>query len=193
MGHCISYRSFDETTSKEEIFAYCNEEAIENGDYHGGLYCGIKYFNCEPLANKDAAEAYIEERDKDFYGNYAVRYLSYPDSLTSKKLEELNARDREIYNKLCKAEAEKHFKDVKSAFIGCKKCGSKISTEYLRGNYCPVCNNDMRPETKLKQIDALKNKRYAIEEQIKAETKKIQEKNVKRAKIKWLVKFEYHV
>ena len=73
-------------------------------------------------------------------------------------------------------------------YIGCQKCGSKINKEYLRGERCPMCNTDLRSETTLKKIEWYGEKIDEYHSRIEAEKRKQQNK----AKIKWLVKYEYH-
>lgn len=193
MGHEIRYVSFPGDMSKEEIVKECDNIAIRDGEYHTSLNSRIEFFSTSPLLNKEQAEKYIKERDRAFYGAYAVRYYVYPGDVSSKRQEELIKKLQEARAKYYTVSNELHFKDVKSAFIGCKECGSKISSAHLRSNRCPVCNKDMRPETKIKQIEALKAKADALAEQLKAETEKVQAKAKAKAKVYWLVKFEYHI
>ena len=82
-----------------------------------------------------------------------------------------------------------HFAESKSAFIGCQTCGSKISHEYLKGNCCPVCGNDLRPKSTRDTVAKYKANVDKANDLIKAEEKKA---IAKYSKIKWLVKIEYH-
>lgn len=193
MGHEIRYVSFPESKPKEEIARECDSIAIRCGEYHSPLNSPIRFQTVAPLLNENKAKEFIDSIDKDFYGAYAVRYLEYPEKLGSKKFEELENKAFEAARKYTLTAIELHFKNVKSAFIGCKECGSKISSAHLHSNFCPVCQADLRPETKLKQIEALKVKKEKLNEQLKAEHEKLQAKAKANAKIMWLVKFEYHV
>lgn len=193
MGHEIRYVSFPESTSREEIARECNDIAIRCGEYHSPLNSPIRFQSVAPLLNKRKAEDYIRNIDKDFYGAYAVRYLEYPDSVTNKKLEDINKRLFEAKKKYALLSCEFHFKDVKSAFIGCKECGSKLSVAHLLTNKCPLCGHDLRPETKLNQIAALDAKVKKLEAQSKAEFERLQEKAKANAQVMWLVKFEYNI
>lgn len=77
----------------------------------------------------------------------------------------------------------------KSELIGCKCCGSKIARKYLKNNFCPVCHSDLRPETTLNRIAALKAKADKLHDAVLKEETKIAKKN---GNVRWLVKIEYH-
>lgn len=64
-----------------------------------------------------------------------------------------------------------------SAFIGCVKCGSKLSRVHLTSNKCPVCHEDLRSTTELNAIDALKKKAKTLQERIKAEEARLRKKS----------------
>ena len=86
-----------------------------------------------------------------------------------------------------------HFKNHKSATVGCKNCGSKIALKYLRSNICPVCKEDLRPETTQKRIKALKEKADALIDKRDSMECAERKKNLKKAETYWLVKTEFHV
>ena len=82
-----------------------------------------------------------------------------------------------------------HFANAKSEYIGCKNCGSKIARKYLRRNFCPVCDADLRPETTLNRIAALRTKAEKSSDALKAELTK---QALKAKNVRWLVKIEFH-
>ena len=72
--------------------------------------------------------------------------------------------------------------------IGCKKCGSSLSKDFLRGDSCPLCRADLRSKTTLDRISAYQKRLEDIQKKIESEKKKQWEK----ASLKWMVRFEYH-
>ena len=73
MGHCISTREFSGDTEKSLISALCNQEAIEEGDYHHGLDGGIRFAN-KILGSREEAHKWIEDNDSGWYDNLAIRF-----------------------------------------------------------------------------------------------------------------------
>jgi hypothetical protein len=69
--HNIIYQSYSEKTTREKITNDVRYYVSHNGDRYGTD--NIIYYN-EILDNKDAAREFIQDRDKDIYGGYAVRY-----------------------------------------------------------------------------------------------------------------------
>lgn len=194
MGHNINYRTCDEKADKAKIEKSINEfvshETWQEGG--GGLNSPIRWLSviCESY---EEAETYIKNNDRNWYDSLAVRFKECTEFKPSKKLEALLERmnaERQKYNEL---ESNIHYANVQSEFIGCKECGSRLARKYIKSNTCPLCHNDLRPQSTLDRIATLyKNwqkvaKEY--DELQKAETKKAKEKN---CKIKWLIKYEYH-
>lgn len=83
-------------------------------------------------------------------------------------------------------------KDFKSQYLGCKKCGSKLNKDYLKSNKCPLCHEDMRSDTVLKNIARLRNLEKELGKAIREEELRLSEKAGKKCEILWLVKVEYH-
>lgn len=187
--HEIRHLYFDENVSKEKISAECNEVAKQHSDCHGSLYNSIRFFDkvCDTY---DEARAFIESHDRNDYDNIAVKYKE-TDGLTSKKLETLKEQKEKIRKQYFELDSVIYTDTVKSKLVTCKRCGSKISTEHWHRNTCPVCREDFRSETTLNRLKNLKQKHHLLEEKIEQELASISKKN-KNAKIKWLVKIEYH-
>jgi len=191
MGHQIYYDSFSVKTSKEKIFAEVNERAIHEGDYHCGVD-PIEWRN-ECFNSKEEAEVFIDKHDHP-YASIAVRYKYQENFKPSKTLQSMNDKAVQAAKTYFELRDRKHFKDHKSAFIGCKHCGSKLATEYIRSrNSCPVCNQDLRPKTVLDRLASLKTKMEELKKA--ADTKEREErlKNISKAQEFWLVKTEFHV
>lgn len=85
---------------------------------------------------------------------------------------------------------------MKSAYVSCKNCGSKLASSYFGGrlgNNCPICGADLRPESTLTAINNAKANAEKAKKELRVEEKKINNKSKKNAKVVWLVKTEYHV
>lgn len=88
-----------------------------------------------------------------------------------------------------------HYEGVKSQFISCKKCGSKLASKYIGKtirNTCPACYTDLRPASTLSAISNAKQKWEKAKAELKKAELKMQKTKESKAKIKWLVKVEYH-
>jgi hypothetical protein len=183
--HNVCYREFSDSTPQREIVDTVLNIVARSGDRYGTDR--IKFF--DPICdNVSAAHEYIKEFDRDFYGGYAVRYYDFSKVKDPQKVEELEKKIRETLEKK-KAFADAHsVKNQKAAFIGCPKCGSKLNRERMRGNDCPLCYSDLRSESTLNRL-ASYDKRID-EYNHKIDQERLKEK--KKAKIMWLVKFEYH-
>lgn len=193
MGHEILKVTYSEKTSKEVIFNDLNNRAIEDGDYHTGIG-GIRWLDNVVCFDYEEAEEKITALDRGWYDCLAVKYKDYSKIQKSKNLTNLEKRMFELLNKHNNLKSKPHFANVKSAYIGCKNCGSKLNSKYLKhGNKCLVCGADLRPETVLNKIEhALEAWQKARNEFRQAE-KEYQKKLEAKAEIRWLVKVEYHV
>lgn len=146
--HNIEYSSYPENIKRDyvqsELDDYVSHETWQEGGC--GLGRPIRWLDrvCESYED---AELYIKTHDKGWYDQLAVKYKQVKKAKTS-KLAGLEKAVKEQRMKLWKLENEFYFADSKSKFKGCKKCGSSISVEYLNGrNICPVCGEDLRPDT----------------------------------------------
>jgi hypothetical protein len=191
MSHNIKYFEYKENVDRRkvqnELDRYVAYEDREEGC--SGLNTPIRWIESGGiLANYDEALEYIKSHDKGWYDCLAVRYRDFDGKDTpalKRAREKLSAafeKYREFNNKF-------HFADSKSAYIGCRKCGSKISHQYLKGNSCPICGDDLRPQSTKDTIARYKANVDRATDLVKVEEKKAVEKN---GKTMWLVKIEYH-
>lgn len=65
----------------------------------------------------------------------------------------------------------------------------RLHENNLRRNFCPVCDADLRPETTLNRIAALRTKAEKSSDALKAELTK---QALKAKNVRWLVKIEFH-
>lgn len=184
--HNIIRWTYSEKTSIKQI----ENEVVNYVRSHGDRYGTdrIALLSSKPFENIDDANAYINDMDRDFYGGYAVKFYDYSKAKNTAKINELNAKLDETIKKRVEYIETHHVKHFKASFIGCAKCSSKLSKQYLTSDKCPVCHNDLRAESTLERIASFDKRIKEYQEKIKQETQKQKDK----AEIKWLVKFEYH-
>ena len=184
--HNIEYYDYKETVNKKAIQAelddYVEHKTWEEG---GGDTAGIRWNDNVVCESYDAAKKWIEKHDQGWYDCLAVKYLS---PVTNRlDLKEYDDKVKEAYNVYFKRDKAIYPKTRTSEFIGCSKCKSRLATAMLRGNFCPVCGFDLRPESTLKAIETAINKwkkaQEARQEYINKHSKK---------ETRWLVKIEYH-
>lgn len=187
MGHQIHYASFETKTDKNIIENECTRYANRYGD---GLPSALEFLN-KTFDCYDDAEEYLEKHDKE-YRNFAVKYkdnnLFKPSAKLNALRERLGKANKDYYEFANKF----HFADHKSETVGCKHCGSKIALKYLRGNCCPVCRTDMRPDSVKERIESMKKKAEELQKQYDVLWKEENKKQLKNATEKWLVKIEFH-
>ena len=184
MSHVIEY--LDE---KEN----CNRKGIENdiaiaARYNGDGWQGPMHWHDEvkPLKNYNAAQKWIEEHDKGWYDDHAVRYYDYCKVKPTKKMGELQQKIRELREQKVAYENLHSVKKRKSEYIGCPKCGSKLFREYLKSEYCPLCRSDLRSQTTLDTLANYDKRIQKVQIQLEDETEK------QKGEVRWLIKYEYH-
>lgn len=91
----------------------------------------------------------------------------------TKKAKDLQRRIKETQDKAEKYAAENSIHTHTSEFRGCKKCGSKLATKYIKGENCPLCGNDLRSETVTKTLRNYKEKINALTKELQVEMKKV--------------------
>lgn len=91
----------------------------------------------------------------------------------TKKAEDLQRRIKETQEKAEKYVADNSIHTHTSEFRGCKKCGSKLATKYIKGENCPLCGNDLRSETVVKTLRNYKEKITALTKELQVEMKKV--------------------
>lgn len=188
MSHNVNYSVYAENVNKDRVQAEWDAVARVEGRGEGssGLPEKIRWF-VPIMDNIEEAKEYIRIHDSGDYAQLAVRFRMPAER--SKKTAELEERLSITRGKFQALNQKPHFAGVKSEFVGCKNCGSRIATKYLKGNFCPVCHTDMRPETVRKRLNILSEN---IEKAEKAYQEGIRADAKKSKTVKWLVKTEYH-
>jgi hypothetical protein len=183
-----------ENCDRNKVLRYAQDIADRNGDHKGQIHT-IRWIERTICDNEDAAYTFINENDKGWYDNLAVRFYDYSsvNMKKTKKVETLEERVKTLRSRLHTLETTPYAETLTSTeFVGCKHCGSKIATKFLKGNHCPVCGADMRPKTTLDRIASTKARIATTEDEIREEKKSLQMKQRKNAKVEWLVKIEFH-
>lgn len=196
MSHNIHHSVYPENVKKERVQAEWDEYAAREDWQEGcsGLASNIQW-KSRICYDEAEAYAYLEKIDSGWYDQLAVRFYDYPKLKPSKTSDTLKERMERLTSRYHELQDAIHYKGVKSQLVTCRECGSKIATKYIGvkvNNICPVCHSDMRPESILELIEKAKQNASKAKKDYEAEVKKLQEKQKKKAVLKWLVKIEYH-
>lgn len=186
MSHAVMYDTFPVEYDKSKIVADIREYVTHHGDRYGTQ--NVRFPSEKVFDNEEEAEKFIRENDRGDYDGVAAKFYDFANVPDSAKAKELRQKISDTIKKKDEYIKLHSVKTHKSAYIGCPKCGSKLNRELLSGERCPLCYTDLRSESTLKRI-------ASFDAKVKEYEKKITEENLKRkskAKVKWLVKFEYH-
>lgn len=186
MGHVVIHREFPAATTAAEIRKFVDEYVASHGDRYGTQDISFKP-GLEPFKNRDTAEEWCD-RQSGFYAGVAVRFYDFSDCKPSRRMTQLQERLEDNHKRYAEYEAQHSVKMLKAAYVGCSSCGSRLNKEKLRGEKCPLCGTDLRSQSTLDRLKALRSKHLEIMSQL--EDERCKDKN--KATIKWLVKFEYH-
>lgn len=203
MGHERRLRDYPENINKTGVQRGW-DNYVAHADWQegaSGLCKDIRWYDdiCE---SREEAEKFIEDHDSGWYDQLAVRYKVVKNLEKSKTYHTLKERYDRLQARYDELNDNIHYGSVKSKFITCRSCESRISTEILRStvnksrwynrNLCPVCGKDLRPESALQAIKNAKENAAKAEKDLHEEEKKLQKKQEKKAEIRWLVKVEWH-
>lgn len=139
------------------------------------------------FSNQEKAEQWINDHDRGWYTDYAVRF--YDNAPSSKKMLKIKEKIKEENEKRDQYIVSHSVQKRASKFIGCPHCGSKIAKKYIRNEHCPACGGELRPKSTIDRIEAYDRnidqlrKKYV---QLDAENRK------KNGKLVWLAKVEVH-
>ncbi len=185
---------FSEKTSKEDMMMEIREQLDENRGRMEPVHQPLILLNNHTVFKSyEEAEEYLESSEMlSKYSrskNYGVRFLSYDKVKPSKKVEELRRRIDETYVKSVEYGKEHSVKNFKSAYVGCPKCGSRLKSDLVVGDRCPLCKTDLRSKTTLDTLKRYKDKIASLKKEEQEERKKAE----KKAEIKWLVHADAYI
>lgn len=190
--HNIEHWDYPQNANKRtvanEIDEYVAHEDWKEGC--SGLYNGIRWLDGNIYDSYDEAMDALEKLDRGNYDNLAVLYKSYAHVKRTKKMEALQERMFQVQEakRVLDNKSVKELSARKSQYLGCKNCGSKLATKYIKNSKCPLCGAELRSDTVMARLNAMSDKFSALLKECKAEEKKAKNK----AETRWLVKFEYH-
>lgn len=194
MGHNIRYAEYPENVNRKKVQAdwdnYVRHEDWQEGA--NSLPGQIRWIENEILGSEEEARAYINEHDNGWYDQIAVRFKEIK-VIKSKKYQELSEKLMELRKDFNKRNSVYYATTVKSEFVGCKFCGSKLASKYIQNtNKCPLCKSDLRSPTTLSSLERLSERIKEVEKLLREEKQKLNKKLENNTTIKWLVKIEYH-
>ena len=186
MGHEIKYIVCKENQSRQDIMDDIQSYARRHGDGYSSYVTWHE--KVPPLDSYDEARAFIDKHYNGNYSDHAVRYYDYRNVPDSAKIKKIQVQIQELRTAKSEWIKSHSVKAQKAQYIGCSKCGSKLSKNHLHGECCPLCGTDLRSGYILEKIEWYDNKINMCYDAIQEERKK--QKN--KAEIMWLVKFEFH-
>lgn len=190
MGHAIEYLRVPRDTDKKKIIAEIDEYVTRECWQEGGRYSGghLTWHENDIYDDEQAAVDAIDNFDRGWYDDHAVLFYN-TDKLESAATRKIEKQITDTQKKRSDYIDAHHVKNRKSAYVGCPKCGSKLSREHLHTDTCPLCREDLRSETVKARIAGYDEKIETLREKLRGEKAKL----VKKAPVMWLVKFEYHI
>lgn len=194
MGHNVRYAEYPENVDRNKVQAdwdnYVRHE--DWGEGASGLPGKIRWLDCSPFDSRESAESYIRSVDNGWYDQLAVRYKDV-EIVKSRRYQYLEKRLHDLKNEYEKKNSICYATTVKSEYIGCKSCGSRLASKYIQHtNKCPLCRNDLRSPTTLASLERLNGRIQDTLKLLKEEDRRLAKKQEKHADVKWLVKIEYH-
>ena len=194
MGHEIKYLEYDEPINKKAIEAdinsYVRKACWEEGG--SGLCSPIRWIDHTCL-NREEARQYIDAHDNDRYDQLAVKFRRYEKIEPSKTLLLLKERLKKEQDKKIEYAKNHSVSTFKAEFVGCPECGYKLKRTLLKSESCPLCRAELRGKTTIETLARYEANIRDLQKQINAEERKLEEKNLKKSKIAWLIKIEYHM
>lgn len=191
MGHQIQTFIFNSEISKEEIERKLNRYVNTAEGTNKGLHDKIHWVSNRICVDEDEAKNYINQLDKGGHQHIAVLFYTYPSETQDKELNDIRLQLQEAVKKYDELRNKLHYKDVKSNYISCRGCSSKLNRIYITTNNCPLCGIDLRPKSTLDKIKALADRVKKLDIKYRECEIAVEKKKANKTQIKWLVKIEY--
>lgn len=206
MGHVIEHHVLPKDCDRAMFIAQMDEQVSCEDRDEGGRYRAsqLKWHENKVYDTREDAEKAIKRLDNGWYDDHAVLFRDTTGlDKTSKRLTTLEERLHKLQMDKAKYMSEHLAFSAKrkSAFMSCKKCGSRINLSYMdnarlpltKQDGCPVCGETMTSQSVLDRIGSYDKRIADARKGIKAELRRIEARLAKKAKVCWLVKTEYHV
>lgn len=186
MSHNIGYLTCTDPVNKASVIADIAEIAERDGDGYASHMTW--HDSVQPFETEEEAHEFIKAHDNGWYDDHAVRFYDYSKAQKTPKIAELEARANELMKAKMQYIKDHSVQRLQAKYIGCPKCGSRLSKSHLRGAKCPLCYTDLRSETTIKKIEWYEQKIEDCRKRQEAERMK----QKKSRRVMWLVKYEYH-
>lgn len=184
--HNIHYIVEAENVNRTKVMDRIVAHARRDGD---GYASKMTWHECTPpLSSEDAAKKWIDEKDNGWYDDHAVRFYDYSNVKKSAKIEQYEKKIAELKQASKEYEKAHSVHSFKAQYIGCPKCGSKLNKDCFTGERCPLCHTELRSETTTSKLEWYKHQ--VLKLKVKIEEEQVKSKN--KAKVMWLIKYEYH-
>lgn len=189
MSHNIHHADYPLNVNKKAVQAEWDDYAAHEDWQEGctGLDKNIRWIESPIYSSYEEALKAVEKLDRGWYDQLAVKYYDRIPEKDDKKLSKIKEETILAMKEYNKRNEALYSKTLKANLITCKRCNSKLSKEYLKSNFCPVCHADLRPDHILNSIRAAKDKWTRKQEAVKDYVVKHGKKETR-----WLVKIEYH-
>ena len=186
--HNIEYYTYSENVNKKKVQSQLDDYVAHEDWQEGccGLFHDIRWLGDKVYSNSEEAHQAIERLDRGNYDQLAVKYIYHHDPDDDKR-KAMEQKIRDTYKEYERRSSILYANTVTSAYIGCKKCGSRLSRTHLKSNACPLCREELRPDHMLKSVASAKAKW----ERAQRDLTEYREKKGKK-EVLWLVKIEYH-
>ena len=195
MGHSICYQTFAKDTTEKQLREAGHQYALRNADREEnpfGVYDNrLTIHRDKVYESEETAKEAIASFDNGWYDDHAVLFRdlsTIQNDAMDKKISEIEIKITELLRERMEYGEQHSVKTFKSKQVGCAKCASKLTIEYLHGERCPVCNHDLRGKTTLDTLA-----RY--DERIRQQREKqetIRKQYASKAQVRMLCKFEVH-
>lgn len=198
MGHCRTIKHFAANATLKQISDECDKWATCNCDQQEHGFCEYNILitdisHGKIFANQNEADEYLEANCIPWEGA-AVRYYEVQNRKPSATETSMQNTLKKLRTRLCELE-KPHYVGVKSKYVACPKCGSRLATVYCGNtwnNNCPICHTDVRPDSKKEQVTKCRADIAATEKALKRATLDEDKKQQARAKVHWAVILDVH-
>ena len=191
MGHVIKHMVLDRDVDRGVVLAQIIEEVSLEDWAEGGVYHGdLTWHDGRIYPSREDAERALDRICDRPYKDAAVLFRDLDTVKDTKEVTELRERYARIRRERDDYAREHSISRRKSKSVTCGRCGSTITIAYMRsGNRCPVCGNDLRAPSTIARIASFDERAKKIDLRIH----ELKARGAERAKVRWLLKYEYHV
>ena len=184
--HNIHYIVEAENVNRTKVMDSIVAQARRDGDGYASKMTW--HDNTPPLSSEEAARKWIDEKDNGWYDDHAVKFYDYTNVEKSAKIKQYENKIEELKQASKEYEKAHSVHSFKAQYIGCPKCGSKLNKDCFTGERCPLCHTELRSETTTSKLNWYREQILKLKVKIEEE----QVKSKKKAKVMWLIKYEYH-